>query len=320
MSGTIAFPPNPTVGQTYQFGGATWVWNGTVWTIAGASQSFIVVGPNAPSATNTGQLWWNTNDGQLYIWTGTAWTVTVNPPIPALSAVPQNYVDNSGFTINQRGYVTGDALAAGIYGFDRWKAGASGAALNYVATPASTIVNIYSGSIQQVIEGINLQSAPYTLSWVGGAQGRISVSSGGGTYTASPIQFTATGNTNTFIEFTGGNVSAVQLQLGTAATPWQPQPAMLELARCLRFFIWNRLLPMSGYNSAGGGETTYASFPVTMRAPPTVNAAVSGTPINAVGGNPAVTAITVNGASINAIVSATGAYAITMAWNATAEL
>lgn len=33
----------------------------------------VVVGPVAPSAPGKGQLWWDTNDGQLYVWTGSQW-------------------------------------------------------------------------------------------------------------------------------------------------------------------------------------------------------------------------------------------------------
>jgi hypothetical protein len=41
-SGTISFPANPTVGQTYTFNNTTWVWNGTVWTVApGAASGFL---------------------------------------------------------------------------------------------------------------------------------------------------------------------------------------------------------------------------------------------------------------------------------------
>jgi hypothetical protein len=29
--------------------------------------------PAPPSNPVAGQLWWNTNDGQLYIWTGNEW-------------------------------------------------------------------------------------------------------------------------------------------------------------------------------------------------------------------------------------------------------
>lgn len=32
-----------------------------------------VVGSNPPSCPMLGQLWWDTNDGQLYVWIGTAW-------------------------------------------------------------------------------------------------------------------------------------------------------------------------------------------------------------------------------------------------------
>lgn len=32
----------------------------------------VFVGP-LPPTPGQGQLWWNTNDGQLYVWTGSQW-------------------------------------------------------------------------------------------------------------------------------------------------------------------------------------------------------------------------------------------------------
>lgn len=183
--------------------------------------------------------------------------------------IPQNYADNSGFTVNQRAYVSGTALAAAAYGFDRWKAGASGATLTFTASPASTTVTITAGSLQQVIEGLNMLGAAYTLSWVGTATGRIATTSGGGTYAASPIQFTATANTNTYIEFTGGTLGRVQLQLGTVATPWQPQPFEMEMARCQRFYQWGGIF-QTGTGSAGQLIGASTSLLVQMRVQPTL--------------------------------------------------
>lgn len=245
MSGTTWNPPSsPAVGELYQFAGATWSWNGSAWVNANTGEYFVT--PSAMAAA-----------------------------IAAAPQVPQNYIDNSGFTVNQRGYTSGTALAAGTggnvgYGFDRWKGGpASGGTLTFTASPASTIVTISAGSIQQVIEGLDLLSEPYTLSWAGTATGRISTTSGGGTYAASPIQFNATANTDTYIEFTGGTLGQVQLQIGTVATPWQPQPYVVEQQRCRRMFTTGRA-GMQGYNASSGGNSIVSPLSPQMRTAPTI--------------------------------------------------
>ena len=120
MSGTIAFPPNPTIGQLYTFNNTTWVWNGTVWANANTGTNFLPLA----GGTMTGPI--ALNGGGSYI--------------------TENYVDNSGFTINQRNYASGTALAAGVYGLDRWRGGpASGGTLTFTANAASTIVTISAG-------------------------------------------------------------------------------------------------------------------------------------------------------------------------------
>lgn len=183
-----------------------------------------------------------------------------------------SYIDNSGFTVNQRGYTSGTALGAGGYGFDRWKGGpASGGTLTFTASPASTIVNITAGSIQQFIEGINLLSKTYTLSWTGTATGRIANSSGGGSYAASPVQFSATAGTNAFVEFTGGTLGEVQLSIGTATVAWQPRRTEEELALCQRFYTTGNFQIQMIATAANQFPAVTQQFPTTMRGSPVVN-------------------------------------------------
>ncbi len=207
-------------------------------------------------------------NNQALVWNGSAW-VPSGPYLTAAGApyFTENYVDNSGFTINQRSYASGTALAAGTYGLDRWKAGASGCTLTFTASPASTVVTITAGTLQQVIEGLSQINSSYTLSWIGSATGRINA----GAYTASPITFTGAPNTNVTIEFQGGTLGQVLLQLGTQATLWQPQPPMIELARCQRFYQYC----YANYSAAGVSGTAFTAsttfmFRVEMRAAPTI--------------------------------------------------
>jgi len=187
--------------------------------------------------------------------------------VPLQQLVVTNYVDNSGFIINQRGYTSGTTLAAGAYGLDRWKAGAAGATLTFTPSPVSTVVTITAGSLQQVIEGQGLFTGPYTLSWTGTAQGRI----GAGAYAASPVTASATANTNLTIEFATGTLSRVQLEVGSVATAWQPQPIAIEVERCQRF-AQNFSLWFIGYAAVPASVGVAFEFPTLMRVAPTVQA------------------------------------------------
>lgn len=272
----------------------------------------VTVSPSPPASPFTGQAWFNSTVSvqQLNIWTGAAWTPSTNltmyaplasptfsgtPTVPtatpgtnttqaastafvtaAVAAMPapvaENYIDNSGFTVNQRNYVSGNALAAGVFGLDRWKGGpAAGGTISFSYTSVSVVVTITAGSIQQAVDNASLiAGTTYTLSWQGTAQGRIASTSGGGSYAASPLQFTPVVGNNAYIEFTGGTVSQVKLQLGTVATPWQPQPVAIELERCQRFALWNLTHIMYGYGIAGDNAGMSQTLPTTMRTTPTV--------------------------------------------------
>lgn len=206
-------------------------------------------------------------NNQALIWNGSAW-VPGGPYLTAAGApyIAINYVDNSGFTVNQRAYASGTALAAGAYGFDRWKAGTSGCTLTFTASPASTVVTISAGTLQQVIEGLSQINSSYTLSWLGSATGRVNT----GTYVASPIQFTGAPNTNVTIEFQGGTLGQVQLQIGTQVTLWQPDPTQVGIARCQRFYQTG-VFAIQGYSPATAlGVGTSWQLPVLMRTIPTV--------------------------------------------------
>lgn len=248
-------------------------------------------------------------NNQALIWNGTAW-VPGGPYLTAAGApyIAENFADNSGFTINQRNYASGTALAAGAYGLDRWKAGASGCTLTFTPSPASTVVTIAAGTIQQVVEGVNFINSSYTLSWLGSATGRVNT----GTYVASPITFTGAPNTNVTIEFQGGTLGQTQLQIGTQVTLWQPAPRALDLARCQRFYF-NFGCFFAGF---GNGATIgyQFQFPVTMRASPTMTLTNnSDTGIT----NPSNSA-DVNGAAIGGIAAA--GYFLNRSFTVTADL
>ena len=176
----------------------------------------------------------------------------------------RNKIINGDFRINQRAYASGGATTAGQYTFDRWKVTATGG-ITFSTTANKTTVTIPSGqTLQQVIEGLNLESGTYVLSWEGTAQGRIN----GGSYGASgSVTAALTGGSNATIEFNTGTVTSVQLELGTVATPFERRHVGQELTLCQRYHQLGGVAvtsPSSMLLAAG------ANFVVPMRTTPTM--------------------------------------------------
>ena len=179
----------------------------------------------------------------------------------------RNKIINGGFAVNQRVYVSGAAVGALLYGHDRWKMAASADTYTFSTTANKTTVTIPAGKVlRQVIEGLNLQTGTYVLSWEGTAQGKI----GAGSYGASGITGSITGGTNTTIEFNTGTVANVQLELGSVVTPFELRPIGAELALCQRYYETN----MTGVWHSSIWTSFY--FKVVKRAVPTLSTNASG--------------------------------------------
>lgn len=181
----------------------------------------------------------------------------------------RNKIINGNFGVNQRSVSGTVTLAAGAYGHDRWKAGASGCTYTYATTQNVTTITITSGSLVQVIEGLNLQSGTHVLSWQGTAQGRVD----GGAYGASGgVTGTAVGGTNQTIEFNTGTVSLVQYEPGTVATPFEFRAYGIELALCKRYYEYlSNGQAYAGFTQVAGlnyQRTSFVKFEVTKRAAP----------------------------------------------------
>lgn len=181
----------------------------------------------------------------------------------------RNKIINGNPLINQRGAASAStAYAADAYFLDRWKAGASGATLSFATSNNVQTITVTAGSIIQVVEGLNLQSGTYTLSWSGTAQGKI----GAGAYAASGVTGSITGGTNTNVEFNTGTLSLVQLEPGSVATPFEHRPYGVEIALCQRYaYMWTKHY-MRTVNSSGAAANyaNHVPLPVPMRAAPTV--------------------------------------------------
>lgn len=255
-----------------------------------ASPSNWMLGDITSYVTGTGALVVNVTNiqgsGTLASWTlsqsapGGA-SNGVNNDITSLTALTsinggqlagmRNRIINGNFGINQRAVTGTVTLAAGAYGHDRWKAGAGGCTYTFATALNVTTLTISAGTLMQVIEGLNLESGSFKLSWTGTATGKIDA----GAFSASGVVGTAIGGTNQTVEFSTGTVSKVMYEIGSVATPFEQRPYGMELALCqwyLPCFVSNG----STYTPLAVGQaysTTAAqaviSFPVQARVPST---------------------------------------------------
>lgn len=179
----------------------------------------------------------------------------------------KNLLINGNCGINQREVTGTVVLGAGVYGHDRFKAGASGCTYTFSMSANVTTITISAGSLIQVVEGLNLFSGTYALSWTGTAQGKI----GAGSYSASGVTGSIVGGTDTSIEFNTGTLSLVQLEKGSVATDFEYRHINEELFLCRRYFIYvsTRFTGIATTTSDSSGRYTIP-FPTKMRAVPTV--------------------------------------------------
>jgi hypothetical protein len=178
----------------------------------------------------------------------------------------RNLLINGNPIINQRGYVSGTATSGAYeYTLDRWRVVTSGQSITWTDSANVRTVTAPAGGVQQVIEGFNILSGTYTLSWTGTATATVDGSS-----VANGGQVTLTGGTNATVRFSGGTFSLAQLEVGTVATPFERRSYGQELALCQRYFSVSRVYGM-GYAASAGLHRVGVSFlPVTMRTIPTI--------------------------------------------------
>ena len=218
---------NPTLGEWVDTGesanGSPSYWyTGT--TITGTDATPTAFPSSGITEARLGDMYLNESTANVYRCTlaGNAatalWSYRANikGADAVIDATSTNLLINGNFAVNQRAKSGTVTLAAGAYGHDRWKAGASGCTYTFATSANVTTLTISAGSLVQVVEGVNLQSGTVCLSWTGTAQGKI----GSGSYSASGVTGTATGGTNLNIEFNTGTLSKVQLNYGSVALPF----------------------------------------------------------------------------------------------------
>jgi hypothetical protein len=184
-----------------------------------------------------------------------------------------NMLINGRFNINQRQRSGSVVLAAGVYGHDRWKAGAAGCTYTFSQANGITTLTISAGSLIQVVEGSNVRSGTHVLSWTGTAQGKFA----GGAYSASGVTGVLTGGANEQVEFGVGTLTSVQLTPGASPLPFIDIGDQAELFRCQRYCF--RFSLVSGITTIFMSSAIWASatngfvtgtFPQAMRATPTL--------------------------------------------------
>jgi hypothetical protein len=219
----------------------------------------------------------------------------------------RNRVINGNFGVNQGGYVSGAAVGADAYGHDMWKMAAPGDTYTFTTVNNVTTVTIPAGKVlRQVIEGLNLETGTYTLSWSGTAQGKI----GAGAYGAPGVTGAIVGGTNTTIEFGPGTLSKVQLEIGSIATVFEQRPQGTEIDLCLRYYERISGAGAGGsiyavaYALAGNGFTIPVYWKVTKRTNPTLVKAGTWTVTNCA--QPTIGGAGVDSCFMQSIATATG--------------
>ena len=175
----------------------------------------------------------------------------------------RNRLRNSTFSVNQRAISGAVTLAAGAYGHDGVKAGASGATYTFAASGLDTTLTITAGSLIMPIEAGLIEGGAYAVQNAGTAQARVwqgTGYTGTGSYNSPPAAPTAspyfvtglTANTQTNVEFSTGTVLRPQFEPGQIATAYERRPPAVETLVNQRYFI-------STYNSGVSPGTAGAS-------------------------------------------------------------
>jgi|GEM_PF-5030265 len=228
-----------------------------------------------PSIGKTEALYIAEDSNMLYRWTGSTYVYFSGDNSAGNgTATGENCLINSAGRINQRGVSGTVMLSAGEYGHDRWKAGSSGCTYTFSENENITTFTITSGSLMQVVEGLNIESGVYVLSWEGTATGSIDSGTAGG----SPVSGTLSGGVNTTISFGIGTLRVPKLEKGLVATAYVLRSFEAERSRCYRYY---KQLASSGVGGTAGRilqgictSSTTGDFMIdisTFRVTPTFN-------------------------------------------------
>lgn len=204
----------------------------------------------------------------------------------------RNAIINGNPIINQRGYVSGTATGgANQYTLDRWRVVTSGQSITWADSQNVRTVTAPAGGVEQIIEGINLITGTYTLSWTGTATATVN-----GSAVANGATVSITGGVDTTVRFINGTFSLAQFEPGTKATPFERRSYGQELALCQRYYQIFTGFYIEGYANVGNQRavTVPMPFPVQMRATPTRTVVIAGTFTNVRGSSTAYAGLGLN--------------------------
>ena len=197
----------------------------------------------------------------------------------------RNAAINGSFAINQRGYASSTALAAGAYAHDRWKAGANGCTYTFTQSVPDTIATVTAGTLIQAVDAPNIYATSYWLTWTGTATARVWQGTATGAFAAGtatklggiPVNaLLITGltlGTVTNLEFSGGTLGLVQFEAAlpnAGPTRFERRQLGVEMALCQRY---HQIVYVGSTLGACLTSTLIAfnlTFPVIMRANPAV--------------------------------------------------
>lgn len=185
----------------------------------------------------------------------------------------RNAIINPSGLVNQRGFA-GGALAAGAYGYDRWKAIGVGCELS-VASGRFTL----NGTIGQTIEAAGLAGSTVTVS-VESPDGELGIGLGTHSWTIGA----GTGRRHVTFHLGSGEASDLLLEISAASpvtfgdvqvergpwpTPFERRPAAVEDLLCRRYFEVVHPI-FSGATSNGATFRLAAPYSVAKRTVPVV--------------------------------------------------
>jgi hypothetical protein len=233
-------------------------------------------------AVLVGHRVWVEDERSLLVWTGLQWcdVCALGDQASAMRAAA-NLVMNPLLAINQRAF-SGGALAAGVYGPDRWRAGPGGATLTLAADGTCTL----TGRLIQTIEKAGIAGRTVSVSLPGDSPGLtvrvgpVSAVLGGSAEQRRCALFDVPGSAGPDIELelqaaaptrivTPGN--GIALLAGLAdGLPFAARRIGEEIAMCERYFEIV-LTGYSGPSTAGGANGTSGTFRVAKRRVPSVS-------------------------------------------------
>jgi hypothetical protein len=227
----------------------------------------------------------------------------------------RNLIINGNPVINQRGYVSGAATTdPNQYTVDRWRVVSTGQSITFSDAAGVRTVTAPAGGVEQVIEGASIIGGTYTLSWVGTATATVN-----GSAVPNGGNVTLAGNSNATVRLSGGTFSLVQLEPGTAATPFERRPAALERALCERYYEIGSYRSLYYWTSAWiSAKYEYVSFRTEKRTLPVIAGSFSGAGWTGPWGTDNISVF--GYAFGNGTTTNTGVHSHIAIWSASAEL